>query len=107
MDERKLLDTSSLSKKNTFVLPLVVRNMIHASSGMTLGYYLEPNGKIIIATGGEKLLAAAKLSSSNAMVIPQSIKDQFRLQEPSKGQRRVGFYLEPEGKVSMEIIELS
>ena len=106
-DERKLVDTASLSKRNGFVLPLVVRNILHVSTGMILGYYLGPDGKIILATGGEKLLAAAKLSSGNAMVIPQPIAEQLHLQGPFEGQKRVGFYLEPNGKVSIEIIQLS
>ena len=106
-ESKKFLDTAPLGKKYSFVLPLTIRNILQVTSGSVLGYYQEPDGKIIIASGGEKLLASAKLSSSNAMALPKDVRDQLKMTNDDKGKKRIGFYLEPNGKISLEITSVN
>lgn len=102
-ESKKFLDTAPLSKKYSFVLPLIVRNILHVASGSVIGYYQEPDGNIVIASGGEKLLSSAKLSSSNAMSLPKDIRKILKMTDNDQGKIRIGFYLDSNGKISIQI----
>ena len=107
IESRKILDIAPVNKKNIFVLPLLVRNILKIETGKTLGYYQEPDGKIILATGGQLLLAAAKLSGNNSMVLPKDVRDALHINATTSTQKRIAFYQEPDGKISLEISEIN
>ena len=107
IESRKILDIAPVNKKNIFVLPLLVRNILKIETGKTLGYYKEPDGKIILATGGQLLLAAAKLTGNNSMVLPKDVRDALHINATTSTQKRIAFYQEPDGKISLEISEIN